>query len=178
MTESHTKDSGNSFAIGGIKFSQELIQITVSKRDPLNASIEDLLQLIAEQSINIPFLCHSDVNEAPESVLCFDINDFGKIQTILKSSSFPESDIAITSSVGTLTLFPHKYSFYLLGRIIGLLGRYQFPIYSLSTSISAIAINTDYSSLDKIVEKLRTVVELPQNHAPFRQEFYLKQIPQ
>jgi len=178
MTELHTKDSENRCHVGGIKFSPELVQITVAKRSSQDSSFEELLQLIAEQTINIPFLCHSGVTQEPESVFCVDSKDLSKVQAILKHSTFANSHIDITSSVGTLTLFPHRYSFSLLGLIIGVFGQYRYPIYSLCTSISTIALNTDYLSLDNIAKKLQTVIELPKNHAPFRQEFCLKQINQ
>jgi hypothetical protein len=46
----------------------------------------------------------------------------------------------------------------------------------MASSISAIAVNTEFNALDSIAEKLQTEIILPENHAPFRQEFHLKEI--
>lgn len=168
-------EEGQKVRIGGIKFSEELVQVTVACKSPHDSSISQLLKLIAERAINIPFLCHSTVSKTPESIFCVDHCEFGKVQHIL-DLSFDSERVGITSSVGTLTVFPHKNDFRLLGRIIALFGSQSFPIHSLSTSISAIAVNTDYFLLDEITEQLSLVLELPENHAPFRQGFRVTQI--
>lgn len=179
MTDLPSQESENRIAIGGIKFSEELVQIGVACRKTTNDwSFEDVLQLLAENIINIPFLCHSSITSAPESVFCVDCNDFDTVQNLLNASPFDKDSFQLKRAVGTLTLFPHRYSFHFLGLIISVLSRFSYPIYSLSTSISAVAINTDFFSLDSIAEKLQTVIDLPENHAPFRQEFCLKQIQQ
>lgn len=178
MTSVHSQESDNKTAVGGIKFSKELVQIGFICEETADSSFEDVLQLLAEKAINIPFLCHSGINRSLESIFCVDCKDFDAVQSALNGSFFADKAFTVTQSVGTLTAFPHRYSFQFLGQVLGVLAHYNYPIYSLSTSISTIAINTDYFSLDKIVEKLLAVIELPENHAPFRQEFCLKQIQQ
>jgi len=162
--------------IGGIKFSEELVQVTVVAQSSNHSSIYQLLALIAEKNINIPFLCHSVVTKNPESIFCIESSELGKVQHILDYASFQKEHYNIIPSVGTLTIFPHRYSFKLFGLIINFFGSHQFPIHSLSTSISAIAINTDYALLDEIAKKMKNIINLPKNHAPFRQSFRLTQI--
>lgn len=178
MTQLPSQESGNKIAVGGIKFSEELVQIDVASDPVSNWSFEDVLELLAENTINIPFLCHSGANSLTESVFCVESKDFDTVQTLFKTADFPSNNFDVTHSVGTLTIFPHRYSFHFLGLIISVFARSNYPVYSLSTSISTIALNTDYFSLNGVVEKLRTMIELPENHAPFRQEFCLKQIQQ
>lgn len=169
-------EDGQKVHIGGIKFSEELVQVTVACKSPADSSIYQLLRLIAEKNINITFLCHSDVTKPAETIFCVDRSELGKIQQILNFSSFQNEHVTIIPSIGTLTLFPHRNEFKLLGLVISFFGRYGFPVYSLSTSISAIALNTDYVLLDKIAEKLQDILALPENHAPFRQGFRVTQI--
>lgn len=171
-----SKASDNRTPVGGIKFSEELVHIGLVCGETTHWSIEDILKQLAEKTINIPFLCHSGVSTSTESIFCVDRKDFDIVQSVLNSPLFAESTFTVIHSVGTLTVFPHRYSFQFLGQILAVITGYNYPVYSLSTSISAVAINTDYFSLDSIVEKLQTVVELPENHAPFRQEFCLKQV--
>ncbi len=169
-------EDGEKVRIGGIKFSEELVQVTVACTSPDDSSIYQLLSLIAERNINITFLCHSSATKTLESIFCVESSDFGKIQQVLKFLSFENEQVTFIPSVGTLTLFPHRNNFTLLGQIINFFGKYKFPIHSISTSISAIAINSDYFLLNEIAEKLQTIIQLPDNHAPFRQVFRVTQI--
>ncbi len=162
--------------VGGIKFSEELIQVNVACKSPDNSTICRLLHLIAEKNINISFLCHSVFTKTPEFIFCVECCELDTIHDILKSASLPGVHSCIISSVGTLTIFPHRNELKLLGRIINFFGHCGFPVYSFSTSISAIAINTDYLLLDTIAEKLQSFLLLPENHAPFRQGFRVTQI--
>ena len=173
--------------IGGIKFSEELVQVTVVRNSAGETSFDDLLHLLAGSRINIPFICHSisdcsanysanhSENYREKSSFCVLSSDLERVQELLTFSSFTSRSVRIIPSVGTLTLFPHKNSFRLLGLVIGCFGKNQYPIHSLATSISAIALNTDYCLLDDIAGELQTIVTLPENHAPYRQEFLLTQ---
>jgi len=165
--------------IGGIKFSEELVQVTVGRNSAGEASFDNLLHLLAGRQINIPFICHSSLNYNAhyneKSSFCVLSSDLGRVQETLIFSAFTSRSVRIVPSVGTLTLFPHRNSFRLLGLVIGFFGKNQYPIHSLATSISAIALNTDYRLLDDIAGKLQAIVTLPENHAPYRQEFLLTQ---
>ena len=161
--------------IGGIKFSEELVQVTVACNSTDETSFNDLLHLLAIKQINIPFICHSNSSEKAESSFCVLLDELGRIQEVLNFSSFTNRNVRIIPSVGTLTLFPHRNSFRLLGLIMGIFAENRYPIHSLGTSISAVAVNTDFCLLDDIAEKLKNVTTLPENHAPFRQEFRLTQ---
>ncbi|MGB3211516.1 MAG: hypothetical protein WBB19_12495 [Desulforhopalus sp.] len=169
-------DEGQRVHIGGIKLSEELAQVTVSCKSSADSSMYQLLRLMAERDINISFFCHSITGSFPESIFCVDRSDLGKVQQILNFTSFQNKHVSIISSVGMVNIFPHRNSLRLLGTVLDLFGRNGFPVHSLCTSISAIALNTDYSLLDKITDTLQHVLELPKNHAPFRQFFRLKQI--
>jgi len=164
-------------SIGGIKFSKKLTQICLVKNTADDSSIDDLLRLIAKKKISIPFLCHSSTSFSNQrSCFCVSCENFLDVQSLLNCPSFSNLNITIIQSVGTLTLFPHKNSFQLLGQIIQTFGKFDIPVYSISSSISAIALNTDFVSLDMAAEKLQEVTCLPENHAPFRQEFRLKEL--
>ena len=169
-------ENGEKVRIGGIKFSEELVQVNVACKASDDSSIYQLLHLLAEKSINVPFLCHSVVTKIPESSFCVDRFELGRVQQIVNFSSFENKHVSFISSVGTLTVFPHRNSCRLLGLLMAFFARHHFPLHSLSTSISAIALNTDYNLLEVIADKLQDVLELPLNHAPFRQGFRLTQI--
>lgn len=176
MNNVPSQASENKTPIGGIKFSEELVHIGLVCSETTHCCVEDVLKLLAAKNINIPFLCHSGVSTSAESVFCVDSKDFDTVQSVLNAPLFAETTFTVTHSVGTLTVFPHRYSIQFLGQILAVITGCNYPVYSLSTSISTVAINTDYFALDTIATKLQTVVELPENHAPFRQEFCLKQV--
>lgn len=158
-------------SIGGIKFSKELVQVVVSCGSISEAVIAKLLHLIAEKGINISFLCHSSVSSGiPETIFCVEQSDFGKVQEILNFTSFKSDRFDVVQSVGTLTVFPHRNSFTLVGDIVRLANEKCFPLHSFSSSISALAFNTDFHLLDHFADSLQTIVDLPDNHAPFRQQ--------
>lgn len=169
-------EEGQKVHIGGIKFSEELAQVTIACRPLENPSIYQLLHLAAENNINITFLCHSAYTRTPESIFCVEQFEFGKIQQLLNFLSFQDERVNVIPSTGTLTLFPHRNDFLLLGRIVNFFGEHNFPVHSFCTSISAIALNTDFSLLDEIAERLQKIIILPENHAPFRQGFRVTQV--
>lgn len=165
--------------LGGIKFSEELVQITVNQTTPSDSAIQDLLGHIRAQKINIPFLCYADEqdNSCSSTVFCVSVSDFDAVQQLLNLNTLQLSSFSIIESVGTITTFPHRNSYEVIGKIVTILGQHNHPIYSLSTSISALALNTAFSQLDDIVLLLlKHDFELPENHAPFRPEFQLKEL--
>jgi hypothetical protein len=170
--------------IGGIKFSGELVQISQRALLPSDASFVDLLRDITAARINIPYGCSSVYGNEIVNTFCVAVADFVTLERLLQNRSKLLSavgrssgdDPTIIRRVGTLTIFPHRRSFAMLGRIVAILDKSTIRIYGLCTSISAIAINIDYQLLDSAAEVLKEIVELPDNHAPFRPEFCVRQV--
>lgn len=177
-------------SIGGIKFSEELVHVAHCGFSPSDRSFVDLIERIAENRINLPFVCAGADGDESHSTFCVAATDFAVVERLLytepsrSQEKYQQQPVAlstgnqlqITHGVGTLTLFPHRRSLAMLGHIIEILGQAGIVIHSLCTSISAMAINVDYHLLDLAVEVLEKIVELPDNHAPFRAEFSVRQI--
>jgi hypothetical protein len=173
-------------SLGGIKFSEKLVHVSHCVLSLSDRSFVHLIERIAEKHINIPFLCTG----ALRSTFCIAAADFVFLEKLLDSHTSPgkqthlqtpadpalRDQLQITHSVGTLTLFPHRRSLVMLGQVVEILGQAGIVIHSLCTSISAVALNLDFHLLDPAVEVLEKIVELPDNHAPFRPEFSVKQI--
>ncbi len=182
--------------IGGIRFSPELVQYTHHAVLPADRSLADLLRRLAEQRINLAFACTGAVGETVHSTFCLAAGDFAAVEMLLDAEPSPNeytpcrpqdgagypggpslrAQFEIIHRVGTLTIFPHRRSLLLLGRVVETLAQAGIAIHSLCTSISALAINIDYLLLDRAVEALEKIVELPDNHAPYRPEFCIRQI--
>lgn len=168
---------GQKTHIGGIKFSEELVQVNIDRRESSESSFTELLGHIADKNINIPFLCHKSSHSESQSSFCIDRRNHGQLLQILNFSAFTNSNYSIFESVGTITVFPHRNSLQLFGKIVAVCGQKDLPVYGLCSSISAITISTDFFRLDEFVEHLQSIVELPSNHAPFRQQVVIQLLP-
>lgn len=176
--------------IGGIKFSEELVHVSHRAVAPGDSAFADLLKRIAENRINIPFICSGMYGDDVLSTFCVAVTDLALLARIVGNQpSFAKETksrsahdllnhacLKFTQNVGTLTLFPHRRSLALLGRIIEIFGESGIVIHSLCTSISALAINIDYPLLDFAVDVLGEIIELPDDHAPFRSDFCVRQV--
>lgn len=132
-----------------------------------------IFQAMAQNRINIPFLCCSRSQQGMIYSCGFDPSDFD-----IAMGAMPPSLEAfkVISPVGTLTFFPHQSSLTLLGRVLEAFGRATIPVHGIGTSISALTVATDHGRMDQAVTILENIMEFPPNHAPFRQEFRVRQI--
>lgn len=167
MQETASTNDGK-IKVGGIKLSPELVQFNVSGLLPaVGASIPFLGQL-AQNRINLTFLSLSNSGDAFRGSFCVVAGDFPRAHRLVELEAASGCDVEILAPVGTMTIFPHQRSFSLLGRVIGQLRNARVPIHAVCTSLSSLAINTDFRCLDSAVQELLHLLELPCNHAPFR----------
>jgi len=169
-------------AIGGIKFSGELAHFLYRPVEGGGPPLDALLAGLAQARVNVPFL--SVLGGAGEAaVFCVSQGEFRAAESVLRRLSSGSGDaggvpddrqppgLVVRHQVGMLTIFPHRRSFAMLGRVLATLAAADIAIHSFCTSISALAINIDYHLLARAVEVLDGLVELPENHAPFHPEF-------
>ena len=157
LTENYDRIS-----VGGIKLSEELVQVSVDL-ESCDTSTSALLHQITAKQISLVSLNHSCTHSENRLLL-----------TVFKADS---EGLSISRGIGSLSVFPHRYDFAILSSVFCFFTENDFPIYSLSTSISAISINTDYSLYEAICNILDKYFLIPENHAPFRQQFRVRQIP-
>lgn len=160
-------------SIGGIKLSPELARFSCGfpKNDP-NFLIS-LLQKIAGQQINILYFSLTSSGEEFHLSFCVEA-----IHSSAVIGLVPHSDDQITQaqhfdSTGTVTLFPHRNSLNLLGRVLTTCDSDTLAISGLLTSISALSFTAPFQSLDSSATKLTTLFDLPENHAPFKPQSIL-----
>lgn len=168
-------------AIGGIKFSEKLVHVLLPSVAGADSTLPALLAALSQARVNLPFLTVSGV-AGEDAVFCVAAGDFPVTEGILgRFALFPgegeglRAACRVRHAVGTLTIFPHRRSFALLGRVVATLDGAGIAVHSFCTSISALAINIEYSLLTRAVEVLDGLVELPENHAPFHPEFTISQ---
>lgn len=157
--------------IGGIKLSQELAQFNVSGGHSVGLLLTPYLRCMAENRINLTFLSLDKSEAGSIGSFCVAANDFARVRQLMDADVSAQNRIEVVAPVGTITIFPHRRSFTLLGSVIGSLGKAGIPIHAICTSLSTLAVNTDYPLLDQAVEELEKILDIPGNHAPYRQDF-------
>ena len=106
---------------------------------------------------------------------CVNVEDEVQVKNLIHSEADMSKNIEFGSSVGLISLFPHQYSFKLLGLSLYVFGKGRFPIYGLASSLSALTFVTDYALLDKAAATLEEYFELPLNQHPFREQMSVRQ---
>ncbi len=158
-------------SVGGIKLSPELILIRLFPK--AGFPIEEIFRRLTERQINLTGV----TLEAEEGRLtghcCISAQDRLSAEEALQSL---KSQYEMQAAVGTLTIFPHQSRLDLMGRLLSTLGHSGLPVYGMDSSFSSLTVTTDYARLDDAVSAVCRVVQLPENHAPFRPEFLVKQL--
>jgi len=145
------------------------VQITVTGFPPEKSVLTEILSQLASLQINLSFLC-LDETSAGHVSFCMTETDYTLAGKLIDNLLQPYKIYSeVVTSIGTLTLFPHQSSLRILGRVLTLFGQHGLPVYGMNSSISALAVNTDYHHLDQAAKLLKEVFQLPENHAPFRQ---------
>jgi len=171
--------------VGGIKFSPELVQYTCRQLAAADASLPVLLRQLAGRRVNLTYFCSDRDGDLLRSTFCVAAAAALEVDALL--AALPPDDgiagdrrwadrVQRLAGIGTLTVFPHRRSPTLLGRVVAALAGAGITIHSLCTSISALSVNIDYLLLDRAVAVLAAVIDLPEHHSPFRPEFAVTQI--
>lgn len=164
------------FPLGGIKLSLELVQINCLDHPGEFWRIGRLVRLLAEHRINLPYIFFSPTSRRSISSLGLEAEEFDQAEGLLNRDPDWQTGLETIRPVGALTLFPHRSSLALLGKVLAAWGRSGLPLYGIGSSISTLTIITDYRELDRAVEALKPLLELPANATPLRPEFRVKQV--
>lgn len=162
--------------IGGIKLSHELVQFIYTRPSAIQSILPRTIHTIAARQINISYFSLSMGEETVNASFCVEVENHVSVEEIITKSIPDSHSLTTIPSVGALTLFPHRNSFNLLGKVVQCFVKHRLPVYGLCTSISALSVLTDYKLLENGILALETIVQLPENHAPFRQEFNIRQV--
>lgn len=162
-------ETTDKISIGGIRFSPDQVQISLSGLQPDTGVLTEILHALTCEQINLSFLC-LDTDRQTRVSFCLCREDYGQAaQPVAKRLQPLGLEPGIVPSIGTLTLFPHQSRLRVLGALLAVWGKNNLPLYSMSSSISTLAVNTDYRRLDEAARALQSMFLLPENHAPFRQ---------
>jgi hypothetical protein len=167
----NANDPIRNFSIGGLKLSLELIQIRLFSDAGL--PVTEIFRRLADQQVNLIGVILDAVDGQMTGVCYISLEDRPAAEQALQPF---EGLYVLQSSVGLLTIFPHQSRSELMGCILSALGRAGLPVYGITSSLSSLTITTDFHRLNEALSAVCQVVTLPDNHAPFRPEFRVKQL--
>jgi hypothetical protein len=166
-----TSPSPEKLAINGIKLSMELVQIGLLPGAAVSAS--RLFHDLAGCKINIPLILLDLVEDRLAGACCIAAEDLFRAAPVIEAA---EASIEVIPKVGALTVFPHRARLDLLACMLSGFARRELPIYAVASSFATLTFTTDYARLDEAVDCLLERATLPENHAPFRPEFKVRQV--
>lgn len=165
----HLSQSVQKLRLGGIKFSDAQVRLVFAPAVG-HPGLSPILTSFARHRINLHQLALSE--DVPGGVeLYLAEKDYRRNKSLI-TGELESLDLTplVTTSVGTLTMFPHASSMDALLRVIGIAGSSDLRIYSICSSLSAFCISTDLDRLDNVAEVLLEDFSLPEGHSPFRYE--------
>lgn len=157
--------------IRGIKMSTELVLV----RMPPNIAPppREIIRRLAAERINLTCVVLGSAEDCLSGVFCIDAEDLTQMEKVLVDVI----DVLVpTTSVGTLTFFPHEGCLDLLDIVLRAFGSRDISLLAIASSISALTVALPYQQLDEAVEEICRFVYLPANHAPFRPQFRVRQV--
>ena len=167
---------GNQIRVNGIKRSRELIHINILPKPGKSNLNARFLQSMTENRINLPFLTYSAMDTRVQGSFCIALEDSERLNRILMLDPDLKENMECISPVGSVSLFPHKFSLKFFGCLLHVFGEAGLPLYGTAASLSALTLTTDYHLLDRAIELIEPHLSLPPNHAPFDSQIRLKSI--
>jgi len=161
--------------VNGIKLSAELVQINILNAPPPKNSRPLFFRRLSQNRINIPFILLTGMEEKFQVSCCVELDDIDRIKMVVAKEPDLKKNVEFISSVGALSIFPHRSNLKLMGLAFYLLGRADLPMYGMTSSISSLTFITDFSLLDEAVSTFLEYVDLPPNHSPFRPDVHMIQ---
>jgi len=157
--------------VGGIKLSHELVQLHLMPGT--GVQVHDLLDRLAQARINLVWVSLDGLEGQLTGCCGIAAADRDKAESALLSLN---GRYEILSPVGTITIFPHRSRVKLMEAVMTALAAAGIPIFGLVSSFSALTLATEFRRLDEAVAAVCRIVDLPENHTPFRPGFCVKQL--
>jgi hypothetical protein len=167
---------GDKIRVNGLKLSRELIHINMLPKAGKRNLNTRFLQSMAENRINLPFLFYSAMDRRIIGSFCIAMEDSRRLSRILTLDPDLKECMECISPVGSISLFPHKFSLGFFGCLLHVFGKAGLTLYGMAASLSALTLTTDFHLLDRAVELLEPHISLPPNHAPFGSQLRIKSI--
>ncbi len=158
--------------VGGIRVSLSLAQIRFAGAP---GDLVSFLDRLTKHQVNLSVLSLIGSGEQASAAFCVAEDDRQTVEQAAAQLK-PASSIRVRHPVGTLSVFPHGSNLRLMESVHDLFASEGITIYGLASSLSVLTFVIDYPLLNRAVEKLTAVLELPGNPTPHRPEMRVTQI--
>lgn len=155
--------------IGGIKLSSELALVTL--RHPPGAETRRwrLWEKLAADRVNVFFLSSLRTERLDKTSFAVAAGEWARTRELIQSENQVSERIDFLPSVGALSLFPHRFSFEILGASLYAFSAAKLPLYGLASSVSSLTFLTDFNLLDEATAAMERYLILPRGQTPMRQ---------
>lgn len=151
--------------IGGMKLSSELALVKLQHLEKAEPHRWRIWEKLTAGRINILFLSSVCAGTHCETAFCVAVEDWCDTKAIIESEEIPNRHALFVPEVGALSLFPHRFSFEVLGLSLYAFGKAGLPFYGLASSISSLTFITDYALLDKAAAAMEEFLVLPEGRS-------------
>lgn len=154
--------------MNGLRLSNPLVYVRQSLAGRVRDPQTHLYRWLAEEEINIEFLNLTLSGEVPHIAGCVDADSADRVSAILNPCT-GDTGIESSRNFGMLSIYPHKYSLDILGRVLEIFGRANHRFFQMASSGSTLTFVVDFRDQEKIATSLVREIDLPETHTPFRQ---------
>ena len=162
--------------LGGVKFSAPLALFNLTATNAGRSGPADLARLFNDNCINMACLAFGQSADSGEVVFCVPEDESPRAQQVLALAGWGDS-FDLRPRVGTISLFPTRFSLQALGLSFSAMAEAGLPVYATFSSVSQLVHCTDFYRLDDAAAALAGRFELPANHTPLRPQFRVTQYP-
>ena len=155
--------------MNGIRLSDPHVLVNQSYTDDTCRDPVRLYQFLSADEINISFLNIISVNQQKHIACCVAPDKLCYVQKY-ESIGSDTAQFGYQAEIGTLSIYPHKFSLNSLGYLISILARGKYKFYHMASSTSSLTFVVDYRVQEKMAADLSREIDLPGSHTPFRQE--------
>ena len=110
---------------------------------------------MAENRINISLLAYSAMDKRTQGSYCIAGEDSDRLNQLLANDPDLKEAAVCKSPLGSVSLFPHKFSLNFFGCLMHVFGKSGLPMYGMAASLSALTLTTDFHLLDRAIESDR-----------------------
>ncbi len=163
MRDMNTKES-----LGGIKQSQKLILL--NQRLELNGSddVMPLYRLLGMRKINIEFLTITPSGRESVLTCCVNSNAVDQIMRMINADEQLKSRVVFAPSVGSVSLFPHRFRLKALELVYSAFDAMKVPLYGMTTTISSMTFIIDYTWCNKAQSRIESLFDIPGRQKGFQ----------
>lgn len=165
----------DAMAISGIKISPPVLALQLRSDPTTHDWTPRLCRLLSTARVNIAFMTAVGAGPGARTLCCIDPEQRNQVVRLIARDPHLNAFVTFGHKMGLLTLYPHRGSLQLLGRVVQTLRDAGIPLHGLASSIAALTLATDFERLEEAAARIADHFELPCNVSPPKPVFTVRQ---